>query len=61
MKRCPHCLTEFNNENLKDCGLLHELWSIFLACSVNVNINMLCPECRELMDMFTLLKDTPNQ
>lgn len=56
MNHCRLCARGFSEEEHKKQGILDELWRIFLACSVNININTLCSECRKQMDMCTLLE-----
>jgi hypothetical protein len=55
MKVCKNCLRKFDVLEDKEYHPLHDLGDIFWVCIDNVDIDDLCPECREEMGMFTLL------
>lgn len=55
MKTCKRCFREFDEEDFLDVSPAKELADIFLQDVGIVDINELCPECREELGVMHLL------
>ncbi|MGO9136427.1 MAG: hypothetical protein ACLP9S_08370 [Syntrophales bacterium] len=55
MKVCKRCFREFDENEDIDYSIARELGEIFVSSVGNVDIQDLCPQCREELGVMNLL------
>jgi len=55
LKLCKRCFKEFDDDESLDYSPARELGDIFIANVGNVNVEYLCPVCREGLGVMNLL------
>jgi len=59
MKLCKKCFREFDENNKMEDSPARELGDIFISETGNVDIEDICPECREELGIINLMGFRP--
>ena len=59
MKLCKKCFKEFDDNDKMEDSHARELGDIFLSETGNVDIEDICPECREELGIINLIGFRP--
>ena len=59
MKLCKKCFKEFDDNDKMEDSPARELGDIFLSETGNVDIEDICPECREELGIINLIGFRP--
>ena len=55
MKLCKRCFREFDEDESVEYSPARELGDIFISGVGNIDVQEICPECREELGVMTLL------